>query len=209
MLINDLAIMEYIPIGIVVFGTMILLWHAISLDAPVGEILGNGNEAAIAATIDMVNRAQGKIELFDDGNNDPDYVYNDLDFVEAVRNKLKDEERNFQIKCFFNERDVKNLLFVKELGREDGVDIRVRKKWLKKLMGRPKSAHYRSVDGADYLYLSRHEYGEDERECQIVSCADFQAQEKYYYKLLFLLLYKQVNWKFDKFDKTELEEVSA
>ena len=74
--------------------------------------LPNNNKTAVIHAVNLTKEAEEKIEIFDDGDWFEESTYNDPTFVEAVREKLK-ENRGFRINCLFNCKEPR-LAFARE-----------------------------------------------------------------------------------------------
>jgi len=102
--------------------------------------LRNDDQSAVAHVVELLKEANEELEAFDDGDSFPGSTYNDEEFLHAVREKLKNNDR-FRIRCFFN-CDDPSLAFTKKFKGEPRVEIYVRKDG-----SRPPDRHYKIIDG--------------------------------------------------------------
>ena len=108
--------------------------------------MSNDDASAIDKLVPLVEEAEATIEIYDDGENFPESMYNDEYFVSTVEEKLRTS--NIKIKCLFNEDD--DLLFTHRLGKNPQVSIYTRVK------GGRSQTHYKIIDGGLKAYLSVH-----------------------------------------------------
>lgn len=106
----------------------------------------NDDASAIIKVLPLVKEAQEVIEIYDDGDNFPESMYNDEVFVETVEEQLRDSK--VKIKCLFNRDD--NLLFTQRLIDHPNVEIYTR------FRGADGKTHYKIIDGGLKAYLSIH-----------------------------------------------------
>ena len=152
----------------------------------------NTDDDAVRNTLEIVNEAKHRIEMFDDGNPDNESVYNNPQFVAKVKEKLAIS--GFRMECLFNEHDVSGLKLVETLGHKPNLEIWVRPAGAE----RPSAAHYKIIDDGELAHLSCHEYGAADREFQVI---DFRAENrfrKFYHNRMRLGKYRQ--------EKTDFEE---
>lgn len=130
------------------------------------RVISGENDDVTAAEqfITLVNRAEHLIVVYDDGNKMKGSLYDDKTVVEAVEKRLS-ENGNFNVKCFFNSSD--QTRFVTSLQSMDRVDIRFRNND----ESRPNDVHYKIIDDGAMGYLSRHAFGQAERNFTIVDCS--------------------------------------
>ena len=117
--------------------------------------------------IDLLDEAQEKMTIYDDGNDMAGSIYNDPKVIATVQRKLK-QNKDFKIQCFFNfDHD---LLFRQAFGNHSRVDIRIR-------TGdnvAEDDVHYKIIDDGRKAYLSRHKLGASERSIRWIDCTRVQ-----------------------------------
>ena len=185
--------LDIISILFFIGGTLMLLWYVGSLSVPATDLTENTDDEAIKQAISLVSRAKKNIEIFDDGDKFPNSVYSNKEFAEKVRDKA--ENHGVRVECFFNERNVSDLLFVKKTADLDNVRIWVRKGEHK----RPSSIHYKAVDREKVTHLSKHDLGSQNRKYQIVDCRNVGIFPWICFRLIFWIDYKQNKKNFDRF----------
>lgn len=123
----------------------------------------NTNEQAKDDFLRLIDEAKERIEIFDDGDDMEESIYQKEEVVAKVKEKLR-QVKNFQIDCYFN--DDNELLFRQELENEDGVRI---------IAGidpsrPPDQTHYKIADNGRIAYLSEHGHKESERNYRFLDC---------------------------------------
>ncbi len=125
----------------------------------------NDDPAATEYFIDLLDEAQKKMTIYDDGNDMEESIYNNPKVIAAVQRKLG-QNADFKIQCFFNfDHD---LLFKQTFGNHPQVDIRTGDNVA------PKDVHYKIIDDGRKAYLSRHKLGANERSIRWIDCTRVQ-----------------------------------
>ena len=124
----------------------------------------NDNEEAIGWIREVVSQAEEKVEIFDDGDDFEESVYNDSGFIDMIHNKVN-ENKNLTVLCLFNE-DSPRLKFRQEFKGNTRVDIRVLSEG-----SPPGHCHYKIIDDGKMAYLSEHEAGSRDRQYRVIDTA--------------------------------------
>lgn len=135
------------------------LWGQTLLSVEICPVKENDDGKAINYVLELLDEAEEKIELYDDGNCMETSLYNSEDFINAIKKKLADNP-SFQVICLFN-RD-EPLAFKREFSAHEQVAIYVRTD-----SSRPDDMHYKIIDGKK-AYLSSHKFNDLERDFRIV-----------------------------------------
>ena len=138
----------------------------------------NKDKVATAKFIETVRHAKKSLIIHDDGNDMSDSVYNDQEAIDAVVNRMNEQE-SLRVKCWFNVESTIGL--VEAIRRESQLakrfDVRYRKpsklglwrfSWF--------DPHYKIADDGEYGTVSRHALGAKRRRFQIEDC--IQASER-------------------------------
>ena len=148
-------------IGAIWFGWMILDAHrAAAIEAT--ETMANSDQRAKSVFLDLLQTAKREMIVYDDGDANPESLYQDKNIVEAVKKKIEDNPK-FRMKCVFNKDDTTS--FRKELGNTPEVQILNRRE-------NPQRIHYKIIDGRT-AYISVHEEGSRERLAKTIKCKLF------------------------------------
>ena len=132
----------------------------------------NTNEQAATDFLDLIEKAQQSIEIFDDGNRMDDSIYEKEPIVNAVVEKLH-RVADFHVICYFNEG--RDLLFTRRLEGLDRVTIHAD---VNPGGDRPTDqVHYKIVDGGRFAYLSRHGHAEVERTFKRLDCSKLKGKD--------------------------------
>ena len=118
--------------------------------------------------IDLLNDAEERLDIYDDGNDMKMSIYQSNRVIKKVKKKL-DLDTNFSIRCLFNSDDPTEFRLAFGEGRHKQVTIITRQK------PHPKIGHYKIIDGGKKAYLSWHSYGDENRKVRIY---DFSRVKK-------------------------------
>ena len=172
MSINAYLFVRIFVFIIAVAGSMYLVWQFILVRRILSiksESGWNTDQKPIEAVIDLVNEATSQIEIYDDGNDMEDSLYNNKEFFKAIDSKLKESKGNFRVICLFNEDS--DMEFKRHFAGNPKVEIYKRKP------SKPLSPiHYKIIDGWKKAYLSRHGYGQHEREYRLIDCTGVKGR---------------------------------
>ena len=125
----------------------------------------NDDPAATEYFIDLIDEAQEKMTIYDDGNDMEESIYNNPEVIAAVQRKLE-QNADFKIQCFFNfDHD---LRFKQAFGNHPQVDIRTGDNVASK------DVHYKIIDDGRKANLSRHKLGDSERRIRWIDCTRVQ-----------------------------------
>lgn len=140
------------------------------------------NEAGVATEnfVKTVGHAKKSLIIHDDGNYMKDSVYNDQRAIDAVVNRMNEQD-SLRVKCWFNVESPTALGLVAAIRKERQLamrfDVRYRKPSALRLWRfRWFDPHYKIADDGEYGTVSRHALGEERRRFQIEDCV--QASEK-------------------------------
>ncbi len=123
----------------------------------------NTDEQAKNDFLQLIEDAEECIEIFDDGDDMEESIYQKEEVVTKIKEKLR-QVRDFKIDCFFN--DDNELLFIKELENEYGVNITAGIDSSRP----PGQTHYKIADNGRIAYLSNHGRKESERNYRLLDC---------------------------------------
>ena len=172
MSINVFLIVRILILAIAIGGSVYLIWEFIlirrilSIKTTPGW---NTDTVPINTVIELVNEATDLLEIYDDGNDMDDSLYKNNRFFEAIDHKIEDSQKQFRVICLFNE-DA-NLEFKQHFSGNPNVEI------YKRRSGRPLSPiHYKIIDTWKKAYLSRHGYGQHEREYRLIDCTNVKGR---------------------------------
>ena len=104
----------------------------------------NDDQLATNSFIELLEEAESKISIFDNGNIMEGSIYENEDVIKRVGQKLE-ENPDFKIECSFKYDE--NTRFKEEFSGHPQVTIIKRD---------PLLAHYKIIDGGKKAYLSRH-----------------------------------------------------
>ena len=116
----------------------------------------NNNLEAARQAVSLLKESEYEIELFDDGDDFEESVYNYSPFIDEVEKKLKDNP-DFKIRCLFNEGNRK-LKFIQKFVSESRVEIYARTD-----KERLPDLHYKIIDGGVKGIISDHKKGDSDR----------------------------------------------
>ena len=172
------------PIGILAYG-VVTLNRAHYLQLVDSTQFGENNDSLTKQRfLDLLERAEYSIIIYDDGNKMPNSIYADSDVLGTFRQKLQ-ESPGFQVRCLFNCNDP-SLPFRKEFFQHPSVEIRTRNPNKSEF-----PIHYKIIDEGDKAYLSRHDLGKSNRKFQIVDCTAVPKRHRKYVRDTVLREYKQ------------------
>ena len=138
-------------------------WHCDSMNVRVqGGV--NDDEAAVAMLLAVVKAARKSLIIRDDGNKEPETVYDDANVIDTVRKQLADNDE-LHIRCLFNDRA--DLDLVRQVAAEYPTRFQV---WYHD-GPRPDDIHYKIADGGLVGHLSWHEYKQPERDFKLLDCS--------------------------------------
>lgn len=132
----------------------------------------NSNQAVKRHLLEIIKAAQQDIEMFDDGDDDADSIYQDPMIVAALKQKLATIP-DFRVTCYLNEDN--DLLFRREM-----------EEWYPRAQvhagiqptARPEQqVHYKIADGGRLSYLSQHPRGEAERWFRRYDCTRLRKRD--------------------------------
>ena len=134
-------------------------WGLLRLDLKVGM---NDDRFAQSTFIELLDEADRKMWICDDGNTFPESIYNAEAVVEAVRHRLE-ENRDLHLYCLFSSDD--DTRFTKafdghpRVHMDRGVQPR-------------RDVHFKIIDDARKGYVSAHPPGSFERRYRSYDCSD-------------------------------------
>jgi len=127
----------------------------------------NENNLAKEIFSDLLNAAEKKLEIFDDGNKMEGSIYECKAVARQVKEKLENNPE-FQVLCFFNSKD--KTYFKEEFDDNDQVTIRYTEE------ERGPEEHYKIVDDGRMVYVSQHELNESERNFRLYDLRDVEPE---------------------------------
>lgn len=131
----------------------------------------NDNDGAVDMFQRLLAQAVERIEVFDDGNNMEDSIYNSERVMEQLDEKLTNFPQ-FEAVFFFNADDP--LLLKERFRRHERVHIYAGAAGVRR---DPSEVHYKIIDNGKLAYLSTHLYGDDERKFEILDCRKVQKNQ--------------------------------
>lgn len=123
----------------------------------------NDNDKAVQHFIGLLNEANEKMTIYDDGNDMDGSAYKDTRVIDAVRSKLA-QNPDFEMQCFFNFDH--NLPFMKAFGNHPRVHIRTGDGL------EARDVHYKIIDDGKKAYLSRHDLSDSNRSFKQIDCTE-------------------------------------
>ena len=108
----------------------------------------NDDDSAVSKVIPLVDQAKELLEIYDDGDNFPESMYNNEHFVSSVEKRLE-ANKDLRVECLFNEDE--DLLFTTRLASNPRVDIYIR------FRGEKNEVHYKIMDKGLKAYVSIHD----------------------------------------------------
>lgn len=151
----------FLGIAFCVFAAIRMLYKAWPLLDVIATNATNDDNTATEHFVSLLDEAEKKMVIYDDGNNMEGSIYNDPKVIDNVHNKLK-QNPDFKIQCFFNfDHD---LLFRKAFGNHTRVDIRTGDNV------ESKDVHYKIIDDGRKAYLSRHDFSANKRNFRRIDC---------------------------------------
>lgn len=136
---------------------------AVLLFVDAGREQENDDDVAIDEASNILEDAEESIEIYDNGNQIENSLYNDPGFINSVREKLE-SRGTFRVRCFFNFDE--GLDFTKAFATNPQVQIFVRKEG-----SQPDEVHYKIIDGGKKAYLSVHKGSDDRRIYKEYDCS--------------------------------------
>ena len=112
----------------------------------------NSDHKAKSVFLALINLAEHKISIHDDGDAVQGSIYEDQDVVDAVLTRL-DEHPDLRVECLFNMDS--DTLFRRLLAGHDQVNVR--------FTDHRSIIHFKIIDNGVAGYVSRHEKGESHR----------------------------------------------
>lgn len=173
----DIIIVKIIMIGFIVLWSAIAIWLCYKFWIVSGMCFNehiedrgvNDDDKAVHNTLDLINKSQKDIRIYDDG--EVDSIYDNSEIINALKEKLSD--KNYQIIAFFNFKDIKKTSFYKTFEAEDytkQVHINIRPEG----EDRPNDIHYKIVDDGKRALLSNHKEKATDRKYVIVKRLGFK-----------------------------------
>ena len=125
----------------------------------------NDDDTAAKTFIDILEKAQKTLVIYDDGNKMCRTIYNDECVIRAVRNRLSSNQE-LVVRCLFNDAD--DLELVRTMRSEYPDRFKV---WYR-LGPRPlDDIHYKIADEGLMGHLSSHAHGQPERQFKLLDCS--------------------------------------
>ena len=119
----------------------------------------NSNELARTAFLELLDEAERRMIVYDDGDGDAESIYQSEVVVGAVQSKL-DVKPRFRLKCVFN--SSASTLFKERFKGNPRVEVRLRRDSQKRI-------HYKIIDGRK-AYVSHHAPGSQRRAVKMITC---------------------------------------
>ena len=158
---SEIDVLQWIVVGIFVVGFAISVCLVASVQ---GDLLvddarrgADDNAEATDVLLSLIDSADRKIIIHDDGNCSPESVCNNPDVLDALRQRIA--EHGIEVKCLFNDADPN--LGVLDLAREFTDKVFV---WHLEGERPGRDIHYIIVDDGKLVHLSEHAHGSDERD---------------------------------------------
>ncbi len=150
------------------------LWELTNEVRAVTIFRGQNTDSQVATMfINLIGRAQHKLEVYDDGNKMPESIYENDDVIAALKEKL-DANEQFKAIFFFNDND--QLKLRKEFEKHPRVSIYAGTKWWRR---RPRTqVHYRIIDDGLLMYISEHRHGAEERRFEVHDASEVPATRR-------------------------------
>lgn len=127
----------------------------------------NSDEAAVEHFKALLREAERSMVVHDDGNKMAGSIYENEEIIDAVRQKLTNNE-HFRLACHFN---CDGNRFTEELRQCPGVEIRIGHG------ERPEDdVHYKMIDCGRKAHLSRHEFNSKERRYKVIDCGSVPSR---------------------------------
>ena len=112
----------------------------------------NDEDVAKSVFLRLLNEAREEMVIYDDGNAAPNSIYEDIEVVQTLRDRL-DDVQELQITCLFNFQG--DTLFRREFEGHRRVKI-------SQSLDRH-DLHFKIIDGGRMGYVSRHQLGVEHR----------------------------------------------
>ena len=128
----------------------------------------NNDALAVTSFVELVGRASRRMIVHDDGDAMKKSIYNSQEVLDTVEARLQEGE--FEIVFLFNSTESRNLRLCRQLGSNPSVTI---------LQAPPRDreldVHYRILDDAEVVHLSRHRPGSEIRNTKCLNLAGVPA----------------------------------
>ena len=124
----------------------------------------NDDDAAARMFIDLFERAQSTLIIYDDGNKMDGTIYDSPQVIAAVRKHLENN-KDLSVRCLFNDRDDLGLVQAMRAEYPDRFKV-----WYR-VGNRPADVHYKIVDDGAVGHISWHDHGQRERQFKLLDCA--------------------------------------
>ena len=132
----------------------------------------NDDDSAVNNVLPLIEQAERLLEIYDDGDDFPESMYNNRDFVSSVEKRLAENEE-FRVQCLFNEDE--DLFFIRRLVSHSRVDVYVR------VRGEEDEVHYKIMDGGVKAYVSVHDPDDKrQRTFKETDCSDVPKKKLHY-----------------------------
>ncbi len=137
-------------------------WDSVNVRVQSGV---NDDDTAATTFIDIFERAQRTLVIYDDGNKMCRTIYDDERVTEAVRNRLS-RNKVLVVKCLFNDED--DLELVRSMRSEYPDRFKV---WYRRGSRPLDDIHYKIADEGVVGHLSSHGHGQPERRFKLLDCS--------------------------------------
>lgn len=136
-------------------------WDSLNVKVQDGT---NDDDTAASMFIDLFERTQSTLVIYDDGNKMSGSIYESDCVAKAVRNHLEDN-KDLVVKCLFN--DEHDLALVRAMRDEYPTRFKV---WYRRGPRPLSDIHYKIADGGAVGHISSHERGQPERRFKLLDC---------------------------------------
>lgn len=131
----------------------------------------NNDTLAATSFVELIGRASRRMIVHDDGDAMENSIYNTQEVLDKVEARL--QEGGFQIIFLFNSSECGELRLCQQLGANPSVTI---------LQAPPRDrdldVHYRILDDAEVVHLSRHRPGSERRNTKCLNLAGVPADRR-------------------------------
>lgn len=132
----------------------------------------NDDDTAASMFIDIFERAQNTLVIYDDGNKMNGSIYENPKVIKAVREHLANN-KNLGVRCLFNDRDDLELVRTMRAEYPDRFEV-----WYRRGNRPLADVHYKIADEGVVGHISSHEHGQPERRFKLLDCADAKPRTR-------------------------------
>lgn len=163
---NDVLVITLVVIAVTVLPAVAICWQFWNSSMKVKVQSGvNDDDAAAKTFIEILDRAQTTLDIYDDGNKMERTIYDDPTVTKAMLERL-DANKDLVVRCLFN--DKADLCLVRTMRAEHPDRFKV---WYR-CGSRPPGddVHYKIADKGAVIHISLHEHGQPERKFKLLDC---------------------------------------